>query len=111
MIAAKRYLLSEGQRLLPFIIGGRIDRLISRKTVNKKILQRMEISELFPKVIAKYNNTKIQEEIIFKIISQILSSSFSNIDYYDMSLNGIPIKTQTTPELIVEEVLQFILLI
>jgi hypothetical protein len=28
-----------------------------------------------------------------------------------MSLNGIPIKTQTTPELIVEEVLQFILLI
>lgn len=111
MIAAKRYLLSEGQRLLPFIIGGKIDRLISRKTVNKKILQRMEISELFPKVIEKYNNNKIQEEIIFKIISQILSSSFTNIDYYDMSLNGIPIKTQSSPELIVEEVLQFILLI
>ena len=111
MIAAKRYLLSEGQRILPFIIGGRIDRLISRKTVNKKILQRMEISELFPKVIAKYNNTKIQEEIIFKIISQILSSSFSNIDFYDMKLNGIPIRTQVSAETIVEEVLQFILLI
>lgn len=111
MIAAKRYLLSEGQRLLPFIIGGRIDRLVSRKTVNKKILQRMEISELFPKVISKYNNKRIHEDIIFKIISQILSSSFSNIDYYNISLNGINIKTQNAPETIVEEVLQFILLI
>ena len=111
MIAAKRYLLSEGQRLLPFIIGGRIDRLVSRKTVNKKILQRMEISELFPKVISKYNNKKIHEDIIFKIISQILSSSFSNIDYYDISMNGVNIKTQNAPETIVEEVLQFILLI
>ena len=111
MIAAKKYLLSEGQRLLPFIIGGKVDRLVSRKTVNKKILQRMEISELFPKVIAKYNNKKIHEENIFKIISQILSSSFSNIDFKDSKLNGIPIKTQNAPELVVEEVLQFILLI
>ena len=111
MIAAKRYLLSEGQSLLPFIIGGRVERLVSRKTVNKKILQRMEISENFPKVIAKYNNKKIQEETIFKTISQILSSSFVNIDYYNPDLNGIPIRFTTIPEKLSEEILQYILLI
>ena len=111
MIAAKRYLLSEGQSLLPFIIGGRVERLVSRKTVNKKILQRMEISENFPKVIAKYNNKKIQEEIIFKTISQILSSTFTNIDYYNPELNGEPIRCTTVPEKLSEEVLQYILLI
>ena len=62
-------------------------------------------------MIAKYNNKRIHEDIIFKIISQILSSSFSNIDFYNINLNGIQIKTQNAPELVVEEVLQFILLI
>ena len=78
---------------------------------NKKILQRMEISENFPKVIAKYNNKKIQEETIFKTISQILSSSFVNIDYYNPDLNGIPIRFTTIPEKLSEEILQYILLI
>lgn len=109
MLAAKKYLIEEGQSLLPFIIGGKVERLVSRKTINKKILQRMEISESYPKVIAKYNNKKIQEEIIFKIISQILASDFRNIDYHDLSLNGI--KIECVPEKVCEEVLQYILLI
>lgn len=109
MLAAKKYLIEEGQSLLPFIIGGRVERLVSRKTINKKILQRMEISEAYPKVVAKYNNKKIQEDIIFKIISQILASEFRNIDYHDLSLNGV--KIDCIPEKVCEEVLQYILLI
>lgn len=109
MLAAKKYLISEGQSLLPFILGGRVERLVSRKTINKKILQRMEISESYPKVVAKYNNKKIQEDIIFKIISQILASEFRNIDYHDLSLNGV--KIECIPEKVCEEVLQYILLI
>lgn len=109
MLAAKKYLISEGQSLLPFIIGGRVERLVSRKTVNKKIIQRMELSENYPKVVAKYNNKKIQEEIIFKIISQIIASDFRNIDYRDLKLNGIRI--DCIPEKICEEILQYILLI
>lgn len=109
LIAAKRYLISMGQSLLPYIIGGRIEKLVSRKTVNKKILQKMEYSENYPKVIEKYRNKKIQEEIIFKIISQILASDFRNIDFYHDDLNGIRITC--VPEKIVEEILQYILLI
>lgn len=109
MLAAKKYLSGEGQSLLPYIIGGKVDRLISRKTVNKKIAQRMEISENYPKVIAKYQNDKIQQEFVFKIISQILASEFRNIDYYHKELNGI--KIECDPGKVCEEVLQYILLI
>lgn len=109
MIAAKRYLCREGQTLLPYIIGGRVSRLVTRKTVNKKILTRMQICENYPKVEAKYNNDKIQEKIIFKIIAQILASEFCNIDYYNQDLNGIQI--QCIPEKICEEILQYVLMI
>lgn len=109
MLAAKKYLIGVGQSLLPYIIGGRVEKLVSRKTVNKKILTKMEYSETYPKIVAKYQNNKIQEEIIFKIISQILASDFRNIDYWHPDLNGI--KITCIPEKISEEVLQYILLI
>lgn len=111
MIAVKRMLISNGQSLLPYIISGRAERLVSRKTVNKKIMQRIMISENYPKVENKYNNRKIQEENIFKLISQILSSKFVNIDYYHREYNGIPINVQYTPEKLCEEILQYILII
>lgn len=109
LLAAKKYLISAGQSLLPYIIGGRVEKIVSRKTVNKKILQKIQFSENYPKIVAKYNNKKIQEEIIFKTISQILASDFRNIDFYNQELNGI--KIQCIPEKISEELLQYILLI
>lgn len=109
MLAAKKYLMKMGQTLLPFIIGGRVEKLVSRKTVNKKILQKMQLSENYPKIIAKYQNKKIQEDIIFKIISQILASDFRNIDFEHSDLNGI--KIQCIPEKLSEEILQYVLLI
>jgi hypothetical protein len=110
MIAAKRKLIREGQTLLPFVLGGRISRFVTRKTVNKKILQRMMLSDNFPKVVAKYRNEKIQEQILFKNIAQILASEFRNIDPYNDDLNGIKVEC-TPPEIICEEMLLFTLLI
>lgn len=109
MLAAKKYLISVGQSLLPYIIGGRVEKLVSRKTVNKKILEKIQHSENYPKIIEKYQNRKIYEDIIFKIISQILASDFRNIDYYHSEMNGIRITS--IPEKISEEVLQYVLLI
>lgn len=109
LLAAKKYLIAEGQTLFPFILGGKVEKLTARKTINKKIMQRMEISENYPKVVAKYNNPKIQEDIIFKIISQIIASEFRNIDFKHPDLNGIRI--ECIPEKICEEVLQYVLLI
>lgn len=109
MIAAKRKLRNEGLGSLPYIIGGRVNRFITRKTVNKKILQRMMLSDNYPKVVDKYRNEKIQEQILFKNIAQILASEFKNIDFYNPDLNGITVPC--TPEIICEEMLVFTLLI
>lgn len=109
MIAAKRHLIREGQTLLPFIIGGRVERIVTKKIVNKKILQRIMISELYPKVVDKYRNDKINSENIFRNIAQILSSDFRNIDFYNDELNGLSI--ECIPEKICEEMLQYVLMI
>jgi hypothetical protein len=110
MIACKKYLISNGQTFLPYIIGGRVEKLVSRKTVNKRLMERIKESESYNMVSEKYNNKKI-EDIIFKTISQILSSTFLNIDYYHPEHNGIVINTTVVPERIAEEYFQYILLI
>ena len=110
MIAAKRKLLQAGLVLLPFIIGGKINRFVTRKTVNKKILQRMQSSDNYQKVEEKYRNEKIQEQSLFKIVAQILSSEFKNIDFFNPDLNGLTIQCNP-PELICEEVLLYALMI
>ena len=110
MIACKNCLLSNGQTFLPYIIGGRVDKLVSRKSVNKRLMERIKDSEGYTKVSEKYNNKKL-EDVIFKTISQILSSTFVNIDYYNKEYNGIIINTTVVPERIAEEYFQYILLI
>lgn len=110
MIACKNYLISNKQTFLPYIIGGRIDKLVSRKSVNKRLMERIMDSESYTKVSEKYNNKKL-EEVIFKTISQILSSTFINIDYYNPEYNGVIINTTVVPERIAEEYFQYILLI
>lgn len=110
MIACKNCLLSNGQTFLPYIIGGRVDKLVSRKSVNKRLMERIKDSEGYTKVSEKYNNKKL-EDVIFKTISQILSSTFINIDYYNKEYNGVIINTTVVPERIAEEYFQYILLI
>lgn len=109
MIAAKRYLAREGQSILPFIIGGKVERMVTKKMVNKKIMQRIQMSELYPKVVEKYRNSKISEDNVFRNIAQILASDFRNIDYGVPELNGV--KIECIPEKICEEFLQFVLIV
>ena len=94
--------------ILPYIISSKIVRLASRRNINKKELIKLESSELWEKVKDKYRSEKI-EKYIQNIIAQILTSEFQIIDYYDRDLNGKII--DVIPELIIEEVLLYILLI
>ena len=107
MIVAKKYLLSMGQNQLPYIIGGRVERIVTKTNINKKIRERIEASELWPMVQQKYNNPKI-EDSIFRHIAKILSSDFRVIDFYHATSNGMKI----TPlvEQLSEEFLQFVLM-
>lgn len=109
IIAAKRLLESYHMFQLPYIIGGKVNRIVTRKNINKKELQKIETSEYYPLIHAKYNNEKIEKEIILGLIAQILSSEFQTIDFYNRAANAVPIGI--IPDVISEEVCRFVLLI
>ena len=108
IISSKKILEANSLVILPYIISSKIVRLASRRNINKKELIKLESSELWEKVKEKYKSEKI-EKYIQNIIAQILTSEFQIIDYNDRDLNGKTI--DVIPELIIEEVLLYILLI
>ena len=108
MIAAKKILLENRMILLPYIISGKVEKLIGRKTVNKKEMVKLESSDYYPQVFNKYRNEKIIKTIL-SMISTIISSDFTIIDYNIKEIDGKHI--QTIPDIIIEEILMYTLLI
>lgn len=109
IIAARRLLESYRLYQLPYMIGGKVLRVVTRKNINKKELQKIESSKYFPMIHQKYNNEKIEHDIILLLIAQILSSEFQTIDYYHPELNGLPINI--IPDVVSEEICRFVMLI
>ena len=109
IIAAKRLLQSYNMFQLPYMIGGRVNRVVTRKNINKKELQKIESSKYYPLIHAKYNNEKIEQEVILTLIAQILSSEFQTIDYYNKENNGIQINI--IPDVVSDEICRFVILI
>jgi hypothetical protein len=128
MIAAKRILQSQCLVMLPYVISSKVEKLISRKSVNRKDLVKIESSELFPQILQKYQepmidptvvgsdnalaytaeNSKIIKEIL-SMIATVLSSDFRIIDFHDPSINGKTI--EIIPDIIIEEFLIYVMLI
>ena len=96
-------------KMLPYVNGGKPEKIIVRKSMNKRDIVAMEASPLYPLVLERYNgNLKIIKEIQ-AIIATIIVSDFSYIDYDIKEINGVRI--DTIPQLIIEEVLMFALMI
>ena len=108
IIAAKKILESNRLIIMPYILSSKIKRLITRKNVNKKELMKIQSSQFYQLVLDKYKNTKIENQIL-SMIASILSSEFEIIDFYDDELDGRLIDTNI--DLLLEEVLMYILLI
>lgn len=81
MICAKKMLLANGMKILPYILSGKIERLVNRVSINKKELTKFESSSFYHLIEDKYRNDKISSKIVFSLIATILSSKFSFIDY------------------------------
>lgn len=109
IIAARRLLASYKLFQLPYMIGGKVTRTVSRKNINKREIQKIEQSRYYEMIHEKYNNEKIEHDVILNLISQILSSEFKAIDYYNQENNGILINV--VPDIITEEICRFIMLI
>jgi hypothetical protein len=109
IIAARRLLESFRLFQLPYMIGGKVNRIVTRKNINKKELQKIESSEFYPLIHDKYNNVKIEQEVILSLIAQILSSEFQTIDYLHPENNGLTI--HVVPDIVSEEICRFVMLI
>ena len=91
------------------MIGGRVNRIVTKKTINKKELQKFMASKFYPLIHQKYNNEKIEQDVIPSLVAQILSSEFQSVDYYHPENNGIIL--HPIPDIVLEEVSRFIMLI
>lgn len=130
MIIAKRMLLANNLKLLPYLISGKITRLVNRVSINKKELTKIEASPYFQVILQKYHSNKVAKQI-YAIIATLLSSKFQFIDYESQmihdrrlvtlppekltdgvlatieeeNINGKPI--EIIPEFVCEEVLMY----
>lgn len=108
ILAARRILEENGMYLLGAIVSSKIIRLATRKSVNKKEMTKLENSELYSAIKAKYKNEKIEKQIL-GIIAALLSSDFEYIDYQDSDIDGKNIIV--TSEIASEEVLMYVSMI
>lgn len=109
IIAAKRILEDAGMILLPHIISAKVLHLATRKNINKKDLMKLDASETFQQVMAKYNwSEKIRKNII-ALIATTITSDFQAVEPEFPEINGK--KIQIIPDLVLEEIPQYINLI
>ena len=108
IISAKRMLKHSSMGFLPYIISGKVNKIVSRKTLNKKEIAEMQSSQYYQYVMDKYKNEKIMQQIL-GTIATIITSSFSIIDYDNPSINGTPIQVES--RIVIEETLLYTLLI
>lgn len=109
MISAKKMLLNKGMVILPYILSGKVKRMINRKTVNKKENERIIVSPLHAAMMDRYKDSPEIIEYITSNLAIILTSEFQIIDYEDSSINGY--KLETPPEFIFEELYNYVDLI
>nr|DAS08460.1 MAG TPA: hypothetical protein [Caudoviricetes sp.] len=109
LLAAKRKLQLNNLFLLAEIIGGRVEKPVARKTVNKNIMLRMKMSENYQRVLNKYVNEDILEDTLFGFIARCIASEFTIIDFYDKRLHGQII--EVNKDLIAEQFLSYALMI
>jgi hypothetical protein len=108
LVIAKKMLKANMMSNLPYIIGGKVEKIVARKTLNKKEFFAMQQDPLYPLVVDKYKNEKILNQI-FGTIATIITSSFRIIDFEDPSINGLSIDVESN--IIIHETLIYILLI
>jgi len=108
MLAAKRMLQNSKMAYLPYIISSKVNKIVSRKALNKKEQLEMQQSQFFPKIQEKYQNDKVESQIL-GTIATLITSNFSIIDFHNKELHGKQIQVES--RFIIEEALLYILLI
>lgn len=106
LIMKKMLLATNNMIILPYVLTGKIKRSFNKTSLKKSEREKIKKSRYYPLLQDKYRNEKHMNRIE-AIISTIITLKVDFISYDEPELHGkkIPLK----PELLVEEVLQFIL--
>lgn len=107
ILSAKKLLTSKNMVILPYIISGKVDKLVQRKSVNKKEKAMVETSPSFPLILEKYKDENIVNNVL-SILATIISSDFSIVDM-NPEIDGKRIDTVAVG-VIIEEVETYILM-
>lgn len=108
MIAARTMLRNYNLAYLPYILTGKVNKIVSRKVLNKKEQAEMNNSQYYMTVQDKYKNDKILQQIL-GTIATLITSSFSVIDFYEPKYHGKELRIDS--KIIIEETLLYTLLI
>ena len=107
MLAARKILINNNCVLMPYIISGKVEKLVPRKSINKKEEKDLISSPYYPHLVEKYRNPKVINEILSDFAT-VISSTFRIIDYRNPQIHGN--KIEAVPSIIMEELLQMTLL-
>lgn len=111
LIILKRRLQSQGYLFLPFILSGNIKNKLNTRTIqNKKFIMKVETSTLYQELInnkfAYIMDLKEDNSMILNIISTVLNTAFSYVEYDAPYLLGEQI--ETIPDVVCEEMLTYL---
>jgi len=100
MLAAKKILLANHMIIMPYVISSKVEKLVPRKSINKKEERDLIASPYYPLLVDKYKSEKIMNNIL-STLATVISSSFRIIDYNNPAIDGK--KIDTIPGIVMEE--------
>ena len=100
MLAAKKILLANHMIIMPYVISSKVEKLVPRKSINKKEERELLQSPYYPLLLEKYKSDKIMNNIL-GTLATVISSSFRIIDYHNPMIDGK--KIDTIPSIVMEE--------
>lgn len=108
IIILRNILLANNMVLLPYILTGRVEKAFNKTSLKKSEKEKLRATEQYIQLQNKYKGSKALNNIE-ALIAVVLTMKVYCIDYHDKTIHGarIPIK----PDIIVEELLRFILTI
>ena len=108
MLIGKKMLLQYNMSFLPYVLSAKVNKIVARKTLNKKELAELQSFPEYQMVVDKYKNEKIVKQIL-GTIATIITSDFSIIDYDNKNIDGQ--KLLVEPSMLMRECLVYALLI
>lgn len=106
IIATKHMLLSRNMILLPYILTGKVTKIVSKKSVNKEEIGLIKSSPLYEQILNAYKSDNIMKHIL-SIFGTIISSDFTYIDT-DPEIDGKNIEVSIP--ILIQEILMYILM-